>query len=134
MMGIFVLILGTIIGSFLNVCIYRIPKEESIAFPPSHCMNCGNQIKWYDLIPVLSYVFLRGKCRFCKEKVSIRYPIIELITGVVFTTLYIEYGIGFNFSKYALFSCFLIVIGMIVFDTKLKCLAYFTFLLGKFTR
>jgi len=116
-MGIAFFILGTIIGSFLNVCIYRIPKEESITFPPSHCMNCGNQIKWYDLIPVLSYVFLRGKCRFCKEKVSIRYPIIELITGVVFTTLYIEYGIGFNFSKYALFSCFLIVIGMIDFDT-----------------
>jgi len=117
MMEMFFLILGLLIGSFLNVCIYRIPKEQSIAFPPSHCMSCGNKIRWYDLIPVISYVFLKGKCRYCKEKVSIRYPIIELITGVVFTALYIEYGIGFTFGKYALFSCFLIVIGMIDFDT-----------------
>jgi len=116
-MGIILFILGTLIGSFLNVCIYRIPKEQSIAFPPSHCMSCDNKIKWYDLIPILSYIFLKGKCRHCKEKISIRYPIIELITGAVFASLYIEYGIGFNFGKYALFSCFLIVIGMIDFDT-----------------
>jgi len=112
-----VFVLGTVLGSFFNVCIYRIPREESIAYPPSHCTNCNNTIKWYDLIPVISYIILKGKCRYCKEKVSIRYPIIELITGVIFMTLYIEYGIGFNFGKYALFSCFLIVIGMIDFDT-----------------
>lgn len=117
MISFVIFILGIVIGSFLNVCIYRIPKGESIAYPPSHCTNCNNVIKWYDLIPVISYVFLKGKCRFCKEKVSVRYPIIELITGVIFMTLYIEYGIGFTFGKYALFSCFLIVIGMIDFDT-----------------
>jgi len=117
MIGFMILIFGVVIGSFLNVCIYRIPREESIAYPPSHCTNCNNVIKAYDLIPVISYIFLKGKCRFCKEKVSIRYPIIELITGVIFMTLYIEYGIGFTFVKYALFSCFLIVIGMIDFDT-----------------
>jgi len=117
MISFIIFILGIVIGSFLNVCIYRIPREESIAYPPSHCTNCNNVIKWYDLIPVISYIFLKGKCRFCKEKVSIRYPIIELITGVIFMTLYIEYGISFNFGKYALFSCFLIVIGMIDFDT-----------------
>lgn len=117
MINFFVFIVGTVIGSFLNVCIYRIPNEKSIAFPPSHCTNCNNEIKWYDLIPVISYLMLKGKCRFCKEKVSVRYPIIELITGVIFMTLYIEYGVGFTFGKYALFSCFLIVIGMIDFDT-----------------
>lgn len=113
----FVLLFGLIIGSFLNVCIYRIPREESIAFPPSHCTNCGNKIKEYDLIPIISYLFLKGKCRYCKEKISIRYPLIELITGVLFLALYIEYGLDFNFVKYAVLICFLIVIGMIDFDT-----------------
>lgn len=113
----FVVLFGLIIGSFLNVCIYRIPREESIAFPPSHCMNCKNKLKVYDLIPVISYLFLKGKCRYCKEKISIRYPIIELITGVIFLALNIEYGLTINFFKYTILTCFLIVIGMIDFDT-----------------
>lgn len=114
---IFVLLYGLLIGSFLNVCIYRIPRNESIAFPPSHCTNCGNKIKWYDLIPILSYIFLKRKCRYCGEKISIRYPLIELTTGVIFLALNIEYGLSFNFFKYVALACFLIVIGMIDFDT-----------------
>ena len=113
MINIFIFILGLIIGSFLNVCIYRIPLEQSINYPPSHCMGCGNRIKWYDLIPVLSYIILKGKCRFCREKVSMQYPLIELLTGVLFLALYIEYDLSFNFIKYAILICFLIVIGMI---------------------
>lgn len=113
----FIIILGLLIGSFLNVCIYRIPRGESIAFPPSHCTNCDNKIMWYDLIPVLSYIFLRGKCRHCKEKISIRYPIIELITGVLFGALYIEYGLGFSLIKFLVLVCLIIVIGMIDLDT-----------------
>lgn len=112
-----VLILGLLIGSFLNVCIYRIPRDESIAYPPSHCTSCGKRIMWYDLIPVLSYIFLRGRCRGCGEKISIKYPIIELLTGLAFLGLYIQFGIGFEFVKYAVFICFLIVIGIIDLET-----------------
>lgn len=117
MLGFFVFIFGLILGSFLNVCIYRIPRGESIAYPPSHCTNCDNKIKWYDLIPVVSYIFLRGKCRYCKEKISLRYPLIELITGVIFLALYIDYGLSFNFYKFLCLSALLIVIGMIDLDT-----------------
>lgn len=117
MIGIFILIYGLLIGSFLNVCIYRIPKEESIAFPPSHCTSCEKRIKWYDLIPVISYVFLKGKCRYCGKKISIRYPLIELLTGVFFLALYINFGLTFQFFKFVIFICFLLVIGIIDLDT-----------------
>ncbi|MBR4591694.1 MAG: prepilin peptidase [Elusimicrobiaceae bacterium] len=74
---------GLIFGSFLNVCIYRIPREKSIAWPPSACPNCNEPIKWYDNIPVLSYLLLLGKCRHCKKPISMQYPVVELITGVL---------------------------------------------------
>lgn len=76
-------VLGLVIGSFLNVLIYRIPKEESIIWPASHCPKCKSLIKWYDNIPVLSYIILRAKCRNCKQIISPRYPAIELLTGVL---------------------------------------------------
>jgi leader peptidase (prepilin peptidase)/N-methyltransferase len=117
MITVFISILGLLIGSFLNVCIYRIPRGESIAFPPSHCTNCKNEIKWYDLIPVISYIFLKGKCRYCGEKISIRYPLIELITGALFFALYINFGLSFYFIKSVVLTCLLIVIGMIDYDT-----------------
>lgn len=113
----FTVLYGLIIGSFLNVCIYRIPKGDSIAFPPSHCFNCGKKIKWYDLFPVVSYIILGGKCRFCKDKISIRYPLIELATGVLFGALYLSYGFSIELLRYAILIPFLIVIGMIDLDT-----------------
>ena len=112
-----IFVLGTISGSFLNVCVYRIPKEESIAYPPSHCTTCGNNLRPYDLIPILSYIFLKGRCRYCGEKVSIRYPIIEFITGVLFLITFIKYGLSLKFIKYILLISILIVIGMIDLDT-----------------
>lgn len=115
--NVFVLIFGLILGSFFNVCIFRIPKEESIAYPPSHCMNCDNEIKWYDLIPVLSYILLRGKCRHCNEKISIRYPIIEMLTGILFLGVYLTYGMTILTIKFIVLVSFLIIIGMIDFDT-----------------
>lgn len=117
MTAFFIFITGLIIGSFLNVCIYRIPKGENISYPPSHCTNCDSRIKWYDLIPVLSYILLRGKCRNCRQKISIRYPLIELSTGAVFLALYIEYGLTFITLKYIILACLLIVIGIIDYDT-----------------
>jgi len=117
MMGIFVAIFGLIIGSFLNVCIFRIPREESISFPPSHCMKCGTPIKPYDLFPVISYFILKGRCRKCGDKISIRYPIIELTTGILFFLIYLKFDLTVDLIKFAILSCFLIVIGMIDLDT-----------------
>jgi len=112
-----IILVGIIIGSFLNVCIYRIPIGQSLTLPPSYCKKCGKRIKAYDLIPVISYILLRGRCRFCKDKISLRYPLIELVTGAFFGALYIKYGLSIIFIKYCIFACFLIVIGIIDYDT-----------------
>lgn len=116
-MNIIVLILGIIIGSFLNVCIYRIPKGESIIYPPSYCEKCGVNIKLYDLIPVVSYIFLKGRCKCCKNKISLRCPLVELLTGILFLSIYHLCGLNFNFIKYIIFVSFIIVIGFIDLDT-----------------
>lgn len=117
MIAFLIFILGLLIGSFLNVCIYRIPRGESISYPPSHCTGCGTRIKPYDLFPLISYIFLKGKCRNCGEKISIRYPFIELLAGLLFLALYIMYGISFELLKYIFFISFIIVIGFIDFET-----------------
>ena len=88
----FSFILGLLIGSFLNVVIYRLPREENIAFPPSHCPNCNHKISPLENIPVLSYIFLKGKCSVCMNRISIRYPLIELLTGVMFSLVYCVFG------------------------------------------
>jgi leader peptidase (prepilin peptidase)/N-methyltransferase len=79
---------GLIVGSFLNVCIHRIPAEESIVFPGSHCPGCGHAIRWYDNIPVLSYAALGGRCRDCRQSIPIRYPVVELLTGALFAAIW----------------------------------------------
>lgn len=113
-----VVIFGLVIGSFLNVCICRIANEESIAFPPSHCTNCGYELKAKDLIPVLSYIFLGGKCRSCKEKISIQYPIVEILNAILYIAIYLKFGFTLNLFKFCLFASILIVIGFIDFKTK----------------
>ncbi|MBU3146315.1 A24 family peptidase [Clostridium sp. CF012] len=112
-----IFILGLLIGSFLNVCIYRIPRGESIAFPPSHCTSCGNNIKTYDLIPVISWIFLRGKCRSCGQKISIRYALVELATAILFLLTYFQYGVSIFLLRYLILIPFLIVMAMIDYDT-----------------
>ncbi len=87
-----VFIFGAMIGSFLNVVIYRIPKGESIVFPSSKCQSCGTSLKWYHNIPIFSWIFLRGKCAFCKEPIAMQYPLVELITGLLFVALYFKIG------------------------------------------
>ncbi len=79
---------GAVIGSFLNVCIYRIPRGETIVTTPSHCMSCGYHLKWYDLIPIVSWLCLGGKCRQCKEKISVQYPIVEALNGLVYVLIF----------------------------------------------
>jgi len=82
------LIFGLVTGSFLNVVIYRLPREESLVKPPSHCPRCKAPIAWFDNIPVVSFLLLGGRCRNCKEEISIRYPLVELLTGVLFAIIY----------------------------------------------
>ena len=86
--GFVVTLFGLLFGSFLNVLILRIPKEESIVFPGSHCPKCNNQLKWWHNIPVFSWLLLRGKCHFCGEKISIQYPLVEIITALIFAVVY----------------------------------------------
>lgn len=109
-MSIFIFLLGTIIGSFLNVCIYRIPREESILYPPSHCPNCGTPLHWYDLIPILSYILQRGKCRYCRESISLQYPVIECLNGLLYLAIYNKFGLSMDFIFYGtIFSVLLII-------------------------
>ena len=84
---IIIFIFGITIGSFLNVCIYRIPLGESIVTAPSHCMTCGRKLKWYDMVPVFSWLVLGGKCRNCKSKISVQYPIIEGVNGILYVMI-----------------------------------------------
>ncbi len=90
--GVVLFIFGILIGSFLNVVIYRIPKNESIVFPSSKCQSCGNSLKWYHNIPIFSWVFLGGKCAFCKDKISVQYPVVEFVTGLIFVAIYMKLG------------------------------------------
>jgi len=109
----FVFIFGLLFGSFLNVCIYRLPRDESIAFPPSHCTNCSTPIKFYQNIPVISYLLLGGKCSSCKEPISVIYPAVELFTAVLVTLLFYKYGVTFETFVYVILTLSLIVISFI---------------------
>ena len=109
-------IMGIIFGSFYNVCIYRIPEKQSIANPPSHCYNCDTRLKPLDLIPIFSWVFLNGRCRYCKVKISPRYAIVELLTGILFSLVYINFGYGFITIYYMFLISLLIIITFIDLD------------------
>ncbi|OGC16279.1 hypothetical protein A3J90_01055 [candidate division WOR-1 bacterium RIFOXYC2_FULL_37_10] len=109
---IIIFISGLIVGSFLNVCIYRLPRGKNIVWPPSHCPNCDIKIKLYENIPVFSYFFLKGKCSNCAEKISVRYPGVELLTGLLFVLIpaisgFWLWDLRFYFS--AIFISFLII-------------------------
>ncbi len=109
----FVFALGLIIGSFLNVCIYRIPEDISIAKGFSFCPNCKNRIQPYDLIPVVSYLFLKGSCRYCKKHISAKYPLIEFFTGLMFILVFYQFGLTPYAALVALLVSVLIVITFI---------------------
>ncbi|WP_456397585.1 prepilin peptidase [Desulfurobacterium sp.] len=106
-------ILGTIVGSFLNVCIYRLPREESVIFPGSHCPKCNSPIRWYDNIPIISYLLLKGKCRYCGEKISPVYPIVEFLSGLLTAGIFFRFGISFDSLYYSILTWFLIAISVI---------------------
>ena len=132
---VFVFLFGITIGSFLNVCIYRLPKGESLITNNSHCMTCGTEIKRYDLIPVFSWLILRGRCRACGAKITPRYMIIELMTGLVFLGVFMR----FDFAVYGLYPVMLCLFlsGLIVLcfqdlDTQEMCVSVlvYTFIIA----
>ncbi len=112
-------ILGVVFGSFLNVVIYRIPKDESILFPSSHCQNCGNKLKFYHNIPLLSWLVLHGKCAHCKAPISIQYPLIELISGIVSMMIVHKYGLSVPVCFIVLSFMMLLALSMIDFRYKM---------------
>jgi leader peptidase (prepilin peptidase)/N-methyltransferase len=115
---IIVFIFGSIVGSFLNVCIYRLPKGKSVIFPGSHCPNCNAAICWYDNIPILSYIFLSGRARCCRIKISFRYLIVEILTASVFLVLFSVFGITPKFFAYAVMVSGLTVATFVDFEIQ----------------
>lgn len=112
-------VLGLLLGSFFNVCIYRIPKKESIVAPPSRCGACGQTLKAPDLIPVFSYLFLRGRCRYCGVRISPRYPLVEILTAAVFLWVYWTQGMTWDFLISAFLAGILIVMTFIDLDHQI---------------
>ena len=106
-------LLGLMVGSFLNVCIYRLPRHESIVFPASHCTACGKGIRWYQNIPVLSWLLLRGRCASCGDRISIVYPLVELLTGVLFAVHAAVFGLDLLLIPRLIFACAMIVLAFI---------------------
>lgn len=110
---------GIVIGSFLNVCIYRIPKEENLVSVGSHCMICGHRLKWYDLVPLFSWLFLKGKCRYCGGKISRQYPVIEGLNGFLYVLIFSVNGWNLDSVFYCMMASALLVISVIDYRTML---------------
>ena len=106
-------IFGSVVGSFLNVCIFRIPADKSIILPASHCVNCHHPIKFYDNIPIISYLILRGRCRNCNIKISPVYPAVEFLTATLSVLLFLKYGLTLQYLLTFIFSSSLVVITFI---------------------
>jgi leader peptidase (prepilin peptidase)/N-methyltransferase len=114
---LFLFLAGASVGSFLNVCIYRIPRGAGIARGRSSCPACGERIKNADLVPVVSYMLLKGRCRNCAGRIPARYPAVELATGVIWTMIFVKYGTGLEFAKYAVLSSLMITAAVIDIET-----------------
>lgn len=114
---IIVFLYGIIIGSFLNVCIYRIPKEESIVTVGSHCMSCGHKLRWVDLFPLFSWLFLRGRCRYCGAKISAQYPLVEALNGIFYLVIVAVTGWNWDSVCYCVMASALFVLSVIDYRT-----------------
>jgi leader peptidase (prepilin peptidase) / N-methyltransferase len=105
-----VALFGLIVGSFLNVCIYRLPRRLSIVWPASRCTSCGRALRWYENIPVLSYLALRARCRTCRARISIIYPVVELLTAITFVAMFVRFGLQPLLAVRLVFGCAMIVL------------------------
>lgn len=112
-------VFGLLIGSFLNVCISRLPYDESVVSPRSHCPRCATMIAWYDNVPVLSYVVLLARCRHCRASISARYPIVELITGVLFAVIVWRFGLEWAAFKWCAFAAIVVELGFSDLETRI---------------
>ncbi len=112
-------LLGLFTGSFLNVCIDRLPQGQSIIIPPSHCSACNRKLGVLDLIPLFSYLWLRGRCRYCQAPIPVRLPIVEGITGLLFTFLYWKFGLGLELAISLIYACLLTIIFVIDLENQL---------------
>ena len=112
-----ILLFGIVIGSFLNVCIFRIPEKEDIVKTSSHCMSCGYHLRWYDMVPICSFLALRGKCRKCGAKLSVQYPLIEAANGILYVLIVWTGGLGIESLLYCLLASALLVLSVIDFRT-----------------
>lgn len=110
MLYVMIFALGLVIGSFLNVCIYRIPRGESVMYPPSHCPSCGAKLKAVDLVPILSYILLRGRCRYCRAPITTRYPMIELLTGIIYLWTFSHFDFSIIAVKFIILFSGLIIV------------------------
>jgi leader peptidase (prepilin peptidase)/N-methyltransferase len=116
---ILILIFGLVVGSFVNVCIYRIPRKISLLKPSSYCPSCVNSIKPWHNIPVFSFLFLRGRCAYCGAKISLRYPFVELLNGIFYLLAYLKFGLNPSLPFVLIFISALIVISFIDFDFQI---------------
>lgn len=112
-MGILFFLLGLATGSFLNVCIDRLPRRESIVLPPSHCDVCQHRLKLLELVPLLSYLYLKGKCHYCGASIHYRMPLVETLTGLIFVLLWNHYGFSIELLLAILFACLFMVVVVI---------------------
>ena len=119
MPAILIFLMGLVLGSFANVVIYRLPRGESLIFPPSRCPHCGHPIRPWDNLPVLSYFLLRGKCRDCGGAISWRYPLVELLAGILLLASYLRYGISLHLLGASLFSLLLLMIFFIDLEHRI---------------
>ncbi len=119
LIALYSLLVGLALGSFMNVCIYRIPLEKSIIRPSSSCPNCGKKIRFYDNIPLISYLLLLGRCRHCHHPISWRYPAVEAITGLLSLALFIRYGLSLQYLLFLLFAATLVTISFIDLDHQI---------------
>ncbi|MDP5338163.1 MAG: prepilin peptidase [Nodularia sp. (in: cyanobacteria)] len=115
--SIIVFALGASIGSFINVVVYRLPARLSVLWPPSRCPRCLNQLKAHDNVPVLGWLWLRGRCRYCQTKISIRYPVVEGITGIIFLIVFWEFQVSIITISYWAFCSWLLALSLIDLDT-----------------
>jgi len=110
---VFMLAMGLAVGSFLNVCIYRLPRHESVMFPGSHCTVCDRSLDWFENLPLASWLVLRGRCRTCRTRIPVQYPLVEAMTAAVFVSAYVIYGWTPLLAARLLFACAMIVLFVI---------------------
>jgi leader peptidase (prepilin peptidase)/N-methyltransferase len=116
---LYAVLLGLCLGSFANVCIYRIPQNKSIVHPGSSCPHCGVKLRFFDNIPLISYLLLKGRCRACSASISMRYPLVEVLTALLSLALFVRFGFGIQYVQFMLFAGTLLILSFIDFDHKI---------------